>query len=403
MRDTFYDCPDRERAQWWGDAVNEMGEAFYALSREADQLPHKGYYELLRFQKPTGALFAPVPAGNYSSELPSQMLATVSTKGLGVYEFYSGDYSVGIDLFPRILRYLACYEFEDDGLVKTRKGDWSWGDWGDNIDLRVLINEWYYMAATQALETAKQIENAKNQPELNETIVQRIEKDPKLVEMAQAAIPALQKQLESIEKNFDRVFWDGKQYRDPQYKGETDDRANSMAVVARLAKKENYPALFEVFKTQKHASPYMEKYVLEALYLINQPDYAIERLKERFTEMVDAEGLTTLWEGWGLGDKGFGGGTMNHAWSGGGLTCLLQYAVGLEPVKPAFKEFKIQPQMGPLNKIETSTPTKFGNIVVKLEKLPEGAVKLNLTVPEGTVGIYGQQTFKPGVHEFIIK
>ena len=28
MRDTYMDCPDRERAQWWGDAVNELGEAF---------------------------------------------------------------------------------------------------------------------------------------------------------------------------------------------------------------------------------------------------------------------------------------------------------------------------------------------------------------------------------------
>ena len=32
MRDNFMDCPDRERGQWWGDAVNEIGEAFYALS-----------------------------------------------------------------------------------------------------------------------------------------------------------------------------------------------------------------------------------------------------------------------------------------------------------------------------------------------------------------------------------
>ena len=27
MRDTYMDCPDRERAQWWGDVVNELGEA----------------------------------------------------------------------------------------------------------------------------------------------------------------------------------------------------------------------------------------------------------------------------------------------------------------------------------------------------------------------------------------
>lgn len=32
MRDNYMDCPDRERAQWWGDEVNELGEAFYALS-----------------------------------------------------------------------------------------------------------------------------------------------------------------------------------------------------------------------------------------------------------------------------------------------------------------------------------------------------------------------------------
>lgn len=28
MRDNYMDCPDRERAQWWGDEVNELGEAF---------------------------------------------------------------------------------------------------------------------------------------------------------------------------------------------------------------------------------------------------------------------------------------------------------------------------------------------------------------------------------------
>ena len=31
MRDNYMDCPERERAQWWGDEVNELGEAFYAF------------------------------------------------------------------------------------------------------------------------------------------------------------------------------------------------------------------------------------------------------------------------------------------------------------------------------------------------------------------------------------
>ncbi|MFR6032557.1 MAG: hypothetical protein ACLUKN_04890 [Bacilli bacterium] len=28
MRDTYFDCPERERAQWWGDVVVLMGQSF---------------------------------------------------------------------------------------------------------------------------------------------------------------------------------------------------------------------------------------------------------------------------------------------------------------------------------------------------------------------------------------
>ena len=32
MRDNYFDCPDRERAQWWGDVTILMGQSFYQLS-----------------------------------------------------------------------------------------------------------------------------------------------------------------------------------------------------------------------------------------------------------------------------------------------------------------------------------------------------------------------------------
>lgn len=35
------DCPDRERAQWWGDEVNELGEAFYVLDPRVGSWPQK--------------------------------------------------------------------------------------------------------------------------------------------------------------------------------------------------------------------------------------------------------------------------------------------------------------------------------------------------------------------------
>lgn len=95
------------------------------------------------------------------------------------------------------------------------------------------------------------------------------------------------------------------------YKGETDDRAQAMAVVSGLASADKYPALVKVLKKECHASPYMEKYVLEALFQMNEPAFALERMKQRYAKMMDYPEYTTLFEGWGIGPDGFGGGTIN--------------------------------------------------------------------------------------------
>ena len=47
-----------------------------------------------------------------------------------------------------------------DGLVLLRRGDWFWGDWGDNIDQLLLQNCWYYLALKSELELAKILDKA---------------------------------------------------------------------------------------------------------------------------------------------------------------------------------------------------------------------------------------------------
>ncbi|MCF0234538.1 MAG: glycoside hydrolase, partial [Thermoguttaceae bacterium] len=329
MRDSYFDCPDRERSHWWGDAVNELGEAFYALDRNADAIPRKAFYELARFQRADGTMYSPIPDGNWSKELPAQILATISSCGLGTYSFFSGDYKTAEDIYPAIKRYLHVWQMDADGLVVVRNGDWSWGDWGQNIDLRLLLNCWYALALDEAAFLAERLGDADG-------------------------LAFFDARRKSLNDNFNRVFWTGKEYRSPGYEARTDDRGNAMAIIAGFATPEQYPALFEVFKSEENASPYMEKYVLQALFLMNRGDYALFRLKKRFTKMVDHPDFTTLWEGWGIGREGYGGGTTNHAWSGGGLTCLAQYAVGLRPNKAAFEEFCVFPQLGDLNDVQYS-------------------------------------------------
>src|SRR5690606_19071841 len=100
--------------------------------------------------------------------------------------------------------------------------------------------------------------------------------------------------------------------RSAKYTDDTDDRLQALAVVAGLADNEKYPAIFTILQTKKHASPYMEKYIIEALFQMGQSAYGLDRLKERFSQMVNNENLTTLYEGWGIGTEGFGGGSYNH-------------------------------------------------------------------------------------------
>ena len=57
-----------------------------------------------------------------------------------------------------------------------------------------------------------------------------------------------------------------------------------MAVVSGLAPVGRYKALLKVFKKEYHASPYMEKYVMEALFMMGEPEFALKRMRDRYAK-----------------------------------------------------------------------------------------------------------------------
>lgn len=360
MRDTYFDCPDRERAQWWGDAVNELGETFYSLDTNSSMLTKKAILELMGWQREDDTIFSPVPAGNYNSELPMQMLASVGYYGFWIYCKYSGDTDTIKAVYPAVRRYMAVWKIGEDGLVIPRDGEWTWGDWGENKDMNVLFNTWYYIALKGQKKMARLCGLTDEVEEISE-------------------------KMTTIDSNFNKTFWNGKSYRSPDYEGETDDRCHALAVVSGLAESEKYDAIRKVLKTEYHASPYMEKYVLEALYIMRFEEDAIQRMKDRFKDMVDHP-FTTLWEDWRVG--GSGGGTVNHAWSGGALTILSQYAAGVAPEKIGYEVYHIMPQMGPIKHIKTTVPSVKGDIRIELEK-SDISFGLKLISPASTTAIIG--------------
>ena len=373
MRDNYFDCPDRERAQWWGDVTILMGQSFYQLSPRANLLIRKAIRELVDWQKEDGTLFSPIPAENWDKELPAQSLTAISTYGFWYYYMHTGDKETMTYVYPAMRRYLALWTLDDDGLTCERQGGWPWGDWGTDVDMRLILAAWHYLALQSAINVAGLTGHNTD-------------------------ITDYERQMQSIRIAFNRC-WNGYAYRHPSYHGATDDRVQAMAVVSGLADSKKYDRIFEVLKAQEYASPYMEKYVYEALMRMGHADYALERFKKRFGPMIADTQHTTLYEGWQEG--GYGGGSTNHAWSGGMLTDICEQILGIRPIAPAWKEVMIRPTVSPITEAVITIPTVNGTLSYSFKD--DGSVyRVTITIPKNMMVRFstpdGEQILRGGTH-----
>ena len=152
MRDTFMDCPDRERVQWWGDVNVEMQMMMYCLDEKALLLYKKGADSMAGWAEDTGHILTVVPSGTEQFELPFQNLAGIW--GFSYYYDYTGDMSVIERVYNVSKKYVLDYKMNPDGLVEHRSGSWDWPDWGDNSDISPMENAWYYMAVSSCRKMA---------------------------------------------------------------------------------------------------------------------------------------------------------------------------------------------------------------------------------------------------------
>ena len=373
MRDNYFDCPDRERAQWWGDVTILMGQSFYQLSPRANLLMRKAIRELVDWQKEDGTLFSPIPAENWDKELPAQSLTAISTYGFWYYYMHTGDKETMDYAYPAMRRYLALWTLDGDGLTSERQGGWPWGDWGTDVDMRLILAAWHYLALQSAINVAGLTGH-------------------------DADIADYERQMQSIRAAFNRC-WNGYAYRHPSYHGATDDRVQAMAVVSGLADSTKYDRIFEVIKTQEYASPYMEKYVYEAMMQMGHADYALERFKRRFGPMITDRQHTTLYEGWQEG--GYGGGSTNHAWSGGMLTDICEQILGIRPSAPGWKEVMIRPTVSPITEAAITIPTVIGTLSYGF-KDDGSTYRATVTIPQGMTVRFctptGEQILRGGTH-----
>ena len=356
MRDNFMDCPDRERAQWWGDVTSEMIMTMYSLDSNSYLLYQKGVEAMLSHVDETKVLQTVVPINGDYFELPVQQLAGIV--GFLTYYEYTGDKAFLDKVYTPSLDYLKLYEIGENNLVVHREGSWDWPDWGSKADMTAIENAWVYYALSATEKMAAVLEKNDDLTFINE-------------------------RKNAIYEGY-KTLWTENGFKSDDVK-EPDDRANALSVLAGLAKTEQYEAITNVLTTTKNSSPYMEYYVLEALCKMGEYEAAQQRIKDRYQDMVTAD-YSTLWEFWDSWR-----GTKNHAWSGGPLVIMSRYFAGVAPLEAGYEKVKIDPQYALSDCISCTVPSVKGLITVEYEKTSENCV-VNITLPQNmTAELYVPQ------------
>jgi hypothetical protein len=356
MRDNYMDCPTRERAQFWADAANEIRAGAYAFDGSVRALSGKAIRELVGWRRPSGVMIGPVPAGNWNLELPQQQLAGIWAAWRQYVQ--SGDSSWVADALAPFITHLERYRIGPDGLVVHWTGEWDWQDWGDNIDVTLLDNAWYAMAAQAVADLARVTGNRTEQARWTA-------------------------KRDTIAAGFERL-WNGArgEYRSPGFTGDTDDRGNALAVVAGLVPPGRYSSVTTVLQRHLNSTPYMEFYALEALYIMGAPRAALDRMRTRYSDQVEAPNPEyTLREFWDPKEIG----SRNHGWAAGPLYVLSAYAAGVRPTAAGFTRFEFRPQLGWLTQLRAAIPIFGDSILVAVDR--RGAeFTMRLTSPQGTRG-----------------
>lgn len=350
MRDSYMDCPDRERAQWSLDMNLEMEQALYALDPKANDLYEHGVRTILGWRN-EDALLTIVPNTNDPSQLPIQNLLTI--EGVYQYYLYTGNIEFLREVYPYLEKYLELWQRNDYGVLQCNSYYyvWEWKDGSEGTDYKLLEIMAYYYAKDSVCKMADVLGYSENKTKLKA-------------------------ELQDLEM-FLNDHWTEEGYKSANDYA-PNCRVNALAVLSGLASKDKYPIITKVLKENYDTGPAMEKYALEALCVMNEHEIAIERMKARYAEMVNYP-KSTLWEHWGEKEGG-----KNHAWSGGPLTVLSRYYAGIEPLTAGYDTASIKPKLASLNKISSKVSTIKGDISLDVNKT-ENTFTISLETPVETI------------------
>jgi len=373
--DTWMDTPWREQTQYIaGDTRYDMRYGVYAFGPSIKLLNDynilSGAFSQRHHDK--GAMRSRYPTGYHlgpktSTYIPDYQLEWILM--LREYFMYYPDREIIRQVYPnlkRLLDYFQGYVTAERGLVGKVPG-WVVLDHPDSYRMDVggentAVNCLYYGALNSAAWIARDI---------MEDAPQAAQWEQK----AKAVKTSIQKWLWS-EK--DKAFKDG--YQSSRITQQTQVYALKYGLVSEDKK----PGIIEYIKSQGRSCEQSFSYwLLNTMFSQGQGEWALEYLRTYWGAQTKQDDFNGAWqENWTTN------GSTSHAWCSGPTALLPEKILGVEPILPGWKHFKVRPQLLDLEWAEGTVSTMAGDINVKVKRLSKNnqqvGTYMEVAIPNNT-------------------
>jgi alpha-L-rhamnosidase len=203
-------------------------------------------------------------------------------------------------------------------------------------------------------------------------------------EEAEFNIAALQAKKAINEKLLDK---DKGYYVDGEGTDHSSLHANMTALAFGVVPEQYIPSVVKFIKSRGMAcSVYGSQYLLDALYLAGEADYALELMTathDRSWWNMIAVGSTITLEAWDMKHKP--NADWNHAWGAVPANAIPRGLWGIQPKTPGFAMATIKPQMGKLKNSKIEVPTINGIIKGEYQAVNNRKKQYTIVIPANMV------------------
>jgi len=371
MVDSYIDCPHRENAQWWGDALVQAQNT-YRITADASLLA-RGLRAISVQRLPNGLVHTVAPTAGNLCVLPDYALMFPVT--LYAHYFQTGSaelFTELADCCDGIFSYFAEQgELSGTGLAGYDERYWLFFDWCGGLfrkGIPSLLNIQWLWALQKAAELANVSGDSKREKSYR-SMMKKLEK-------------AITEHLYDKEK---RIICDGID-DDGTKVFKNSPHAAAMAILTGLFPEDHDKWVNEILlpvvkgdrKSEVQPSTYFTYYVFEALKMKDFKQEIIDCIRRWWGEMVN-DGCSTTPELF-IDEARKGHASFCHAWSAHPLVHFAEILLGVKQLEPGWKSVAIEPLFIPGLEVEGKVPTPAGEIAVQI-KYVDGSAVCNMNVP----------------------